>query len=172
MARVLTDQEIAVLLGEGKPLPANWQSRLEARPKMNFKYKQRDCELKGEAGDDFRIIIRESIINPLDFSIILTYTDDSGAEFVLVRYNGKHPSEHTNRYEKTRGLLNSSFRNKFHIHRATERYQEEGLKIDGYAEATEDYSSFETAMSAFVSSNGFSAPGDNEPSLFDLAGDS
>jgi len=170
MARILTDEEIAELLQEPKQLGRNWETRLRPRPKSNFKFTQRDCEIEGKNGHMFRIIIRHNMINPLDFSIILIFRDEDGTEFNLCRYNGKHPSQHTNKLEKSKGLADSSFRNAFHIHMATQRYQEEGLNIDGYAEATNEYSSFDTALRTFVRTNGFSAPGD-EPSLFDVQGD-
>ena len=171
MTRVLTEEDISELLQEAKPLQQNWESRLRPRPKSNFKFTQRDCEVHGNDGHVFRIIIRHNIINPLDFSIILTFKDEDETELCLCRYNGKHPSQHTNKLEKTKSLPDSSFRNAFHIHMATQRYQEEGLEIDGYAEVTRSYSSFDTALRVFVRSNGFSVAGENEPSLFDVQGD-
>ncbi len=170
MARILTDEEIAELLQEPKQLLHNWETRLRPHPTSNFKFTQRDCEIKGENGHMFRIIIRHNMVNPLDFSIILIFRDEDGTEFNLCRYNGKHPSQHTNKLEKSEGLSNSSFRNVFHIHTATQRYQEEGLNIDGYAEVTNEYSSFDTALRTFVRTNGFSVP-DDEPSLFDVQGE-
>ncbi len=131
MARILMDEEIAELLQEPKQLAHNWETRLRPHAKSNFKFTQRDCEIEGKNGHIFRIIIRHNMVNPLDFSIILNFRDEDGAEFNLCRYNGKHPSQHTNKLEKSEGLPNSSFRNAFHIHRATQRYQEEGLNIDG-----------------------------------------
>ena len=170
MPRVLTDDEIDSFVSESKPLPKNWTTRLRPRPKSNYQHAQRDLEVEGEAGNRFRIIIRKNAINLLDFSIILTFKDKDGSEFVLRRYNGKHPSQHTNRLEKARGEPNNSFRNTFHIHKASQRYQEEGLPIDGYAEVTTEYASFETALQAFVQSNGIVLPGDDEPALFDPKG--
>jgi hypothetical protein len=35
----------------------------------------------------------------------------------------------------------------------------DGLEIDGYAEVTEHYDSFDSAQTEFVSSNGIEAPG-------------
>ena len=172
MARILTDREIGELLQEVKPLPTNWQSRLQPRPKSNFSYSQRDCDIQGENGHVFRVIIRKNEINPLDFSIILTFRDDIAGEFNLCRYNGKHPSQHTNKLEKAEGLPNSAIRNVFHIHKATQRYQEKDLTIDGYAEATNDYSSFDTALHVFVRSNGFSVDTTEGPTLFNGQGDS
>jgi len=170
MARTLTDDEIDDLVAESKSLPKNWTTRLRPRTKSNRQHAERDLGIQGEAGNQFRIIVRHNAINPLDFSIILTFKDTDGSEFVLRRYNGKHPSQHTNRLEKARGEPNSSFRNTFHIHKATQRYQEEGLPIDGYAEETSEYASFDTGLQAFFLSNGVVFPGDDQPSLFDPKG--
>lgn len=170
MPRILTDDEIDSLVAESKPLKKGWTKRLRPKRKSNFQHAQRAWDVEGEAGNQFRIIIRQNTINLLDFSLILTFRDKDGSEFVLRRYNGKHPSQHTNRLEKARGEPNSSFRNTFHIHKATERYQDEGLPTDGYAEETTEYASFDTALRAFVQSNGVVLPGDDEPSLFDPKG--
>jgi hypothetical protein len=101
--------------------------------------------------------------------LILLFQDSDGTEYRLTRFNGRHPSQHTNKWEKARGLPNAIFRNCFHVHRATERYQVEGYEIDGYAEVTTEYDSFDSALHAFVRSNGFSLPDAeaSEPGLFD-----
>ncbi len=168
MPRILTDAEIDSLVAESKPLPKNWMTRLRPHTKSNFQHAQRALEVRGEAENWFRIIIRQNAINPLDFSIILAFKDKDGRDFRLCRYNGKH--SHTNKLEKADGEPNSSFRNRFHIHKGTQRYQEAGLPIDGYAEITTEYASFDTARQAFVQSNGIVLPGDDEPSLFDGKG--
>ena len=170
MPRTLTDDEIDSLVAESKPLPKNWTTCYRPRTKSNYRHAEKALEVKGEAGNHFRIIIRRNAINPLNFSIILTFKDKDGSEFRLRRYNGKHPSQHTNKLEKARGEPNSSFRNTFHIHKATQRYQEEGLKIDGYAEVTTEYASFEAALEAFVQSNGIVLPGDDQMPLFGAKG--
>src|SRR5688572_16974714 len=97
--RLLTEGEIQKLLAERKPLAANWQTRLKPRQKADMRYTHRELSLKGDDGDDFRVIVRQSIPNVLDFSIILTFIDSDGAEYRLVRFNGKHPSQHTNKVE-------------------------------------------------------------------------
>lgn len=88
----------------------------------------------------------------------------------LAKTHGRHPSQHSNKWEKARNLPNAAFRNRFHIHMATERYQLEGFDIDGYAEVTPLYDSFETALEKFVRSNGLSVPEveqkDAGPNLF------
>jgi hypothetical protein len=170
MRRVLTDEEICALLTEQKSLPENWKTRLRVLPKTGFRHVQRELEIPGGNGKVFRIVLRQNTINTLDFSIILMFRDADGTEFRLCRYNGKHPSEHTNRLEKLLGKANASFRNQFHIHTATERYQQASLEIDGYAEATGKYSSFDSALTEFLASNGFQTPLEELP-LFDGQGD-
>lgn len=150
MARVLTDQEIADLLAESKPLPANWETRLRLRRKRSYQYEERLLDVVSDQGRKFRFIGRRSRQNPLDFSIILVFEDDDGSEYRLTRYNGKHPSRHTNRWEKERGQADHTFDQDFHIHRATERYQRDGYAIDGYAEPTDDYSDYGSAFNAFL----------------------
>jgi hypothetical protein len=170
MHKVLKDGEIESLLREQKPLPKNWQARLKTLPKAGFKHLQRELEVQGMNGNAFRIVLRQSSVNPLDFSIILMFRDKDGTEFRLCRYNGKHPSEHTNRLEKAKGGKNAGFRSQFHIHMATERYQQEDFEIDSYAEVTDKYSSFDSALTEFLSSNGFQTPSEDLP-LFDRQGD-
>lgn len=153
---ILTEADIASLLAEKKPLPVNWKTRLNLRPKSDLRFTHRDYQVKGENHGIFRIIARQNTLNILDFSIILTFTSQGGNEYRLVRFNGKHPSAHTNKWEHARKLKGTHhFRSTFHIHRATERYQVDGYDIDGFAEETTDYGSFDTALDLFVRSNGF-----------------
>ncbi len=171
MHRILKDEEINGLLQERKPLPENWRVRLKLLPKTGFKHLQRDLQVRGTNGNIFRIILRQSVINPSDFSVILVFLDKDGTEFRLCRYNGKHPSEHTNKVEKARGDDNAEFRNQFHVHLATERYQQDGFEIDGYAEMTNKYCSLDSALLEFFKANEFQLPEEDLP-LFDRQGDS
>lgn len=171
MARVLTDTEIAELLAEAKPLPTNWQSRLAVRPKANKSFTHRELDAQGSEGRKFRVIIRGNSVNIMDFSLILVFCDADGSVYRLVRFNGRHSSQHTNKWEKARNLPNSTFRNRFHIHMATERYQLAGYEIDGYAEVTDRYDSLGSAVQLFVRSNGLEVVEDdrekNGSSLFE-----
>jgi hypothetical protein len=168
--RLLKHDEIHSLHTKKKPLPANWQTRLRPRPKSNTRFLQRDLDVTGEGGRAFRLVIRQSALNVLDFSIILIFVDSDGTQYNLTRFNGKHPSQHTNNWEHDRDPKGKhSFRNVFHIHHATERYQVAGYDIDGFAEETTRYSSFETALALFVRSNGFSVASDDlkQPTLYE-----
>ena len=62
MAVKYTDAEIAMLIKEHKPLPINWQKQMCLLDKRG--HKQRNLDL---SGDKFRLILRQSMINPLDF---------------------------------------------------------------------------------------------------------
>lgn len=169
MPRVLTDSEIAELLAERKELPVNWTRRLAVRAKSDSTFTHREIDVTGEKGRQFRLILRGNTLNPLDFSLILVFHDEDDSEYRLVRFNGRHSSQHTNKYEKANKLPNAAFRNRFHIHRATERYQVEGFEIDGYAEVTDRYDTFESALNVFVRSNGLTIPEakETERGLFD-----
>ena len=170
MQKILKDDEIAQLLVEKKPLPEDWEGKLEPRAKQNVAFSQ--CELKvlGVSGKDFRVVIRQAAGNLEDFSIILMYRDIDGSEYRLSRFNGRHPSEHTNKVEKHEGKSGVSFRNVCHIHRATERYQLAGLDIDGFAEPTTVYNSFNGALRTFLDFYNFARPEAALPLLDSLGG--
>lgn len=164
--RILRDSEIADLVAEKKLLPKNWQNQFSLKEKMGFQYGERSIEISGEAGNMFRVIMRRNRINTFDFSIIIMFRDKDGKECRLVRYNGKHPSPHTNKWEKEQGLPNYKFGPAFHIHRATERYQEAGYMIDGFAEPTTSYHDFYSALDCFLKDNNLQGPKSPQLGLF------
>jgi len=142
MAIRFTDLEILELINERKILPASFNSKSQLKDKQG--HKEREVDLKGEYGNDFRVIFRQSLFNVLDFSIILaTFQTNSSLPFRLCRYNGKS-HQHSNLIEKI------SFYN-FHIHKATERYQDLGSREDAYAEETEKYFDYLSAYQCFLS---------------------
>lgn len=158
MADILTDQEIEALIKEKKFLPLDYRTRIQIRPKRG--HKEQELDLKGKDGNDFRVILRQSILNPLDFSIILAYRPKhSNLLFRLRRYNGKS-HEHTNQIE------GDSFYD-YHIHQATERYQQIGAREDTFAEPTDRFSDFHQAISCLISDCGFEIPGGDQRSLFE-----
>jgi len=153
--RTLTDLEIAELITERKALPINWRTRLRPRPKANAQFEQRELEIRTAVGHRFRIVIKRSLLNLFDFSVILMFEDADGSEYRLTRYNGRHSSRHTNKLEKALGMPNSQFAPAFHIHIATERYQRASLKIDGYAEVTDRYNDYPSALEEFLAGCSF-----------------
>ena len=137
MPVIFSDAEIARLISEPKQLPPDWRTRLTLRPKRGHKEQQLD--LTGESGSEFRIILRQSNVNQLDFSAILVVRiPGSNRLFRLRRYNGKS-HQHTNQIE------GNSFYD-FHIHMATQRYQDIGEREDTYAATTNRYGNLTEAL--------------------------
>lgn len=151
MAVVYSDSEISILVAERKRLPQDWRVRLRLRPKLGHEERELECE--GESGSDFKVILRQGIVNRLDFSAILgVYIPQSNRLFRLRRYNGRS-HEHTN------GIEGETFYG-YHIHFATERYQEIGAREDAYAEITERYDDLEGALQCLFDDAGFDIPPD------------
>ncbi len=158
MVDIFSDQDIQRLIKEKKPLPKDYKVKIQVRPKRG--HKERELDIEGENGNDFRLILRQSTINPLDFSIILIYRPpQSNILFRLRRYNGRS-HEHTNTIE------GNTFYD-YHIHQATERYQQIGAKEDTYAEPTNRFSDFHQAISCIISDCGFEIPSGTQRSLFE-----
>jgi hypothetical protein len=150
MLKILSDNEINSLILERKAIPSGLVplSKLMERNK----HRRRDFEVRSanETGNEFVIAVRQSMLNPLDFSAILGYkVPGSNVVFRLRRYNGSHL--HTNQIEKT--SLDD-----FHIHSATERYQARGLKEDAFAIVSSEHYSLETAIRALLEDCGFNPP--------------
>jgi hypothetical protein len=116
---LLSDEEINALLLEAKAVPKGLipLGRLSER----HQHRRRDCTIDCQSGHKFVIALRQSMLNPLDFSVILGYhLPHLFRVFRLRRYNGKS-HYHTNTLEK------ETFYG-FHIHTATGRYQTAGFK--------------------------------------------
>jgi hypothetical protein len=158
MAGIYSNTEIAALMQERKPLPSDWRSRIRPRPKRG--HSERDLEVTGDGGNEFRLILRQNAINPLDFSIILAVSvPQSNQLFRLRRYNGKS-HEHTNHIE------GDTFYD-FHIHEATERYQAFGTREDAYAEPTDRYGDFRGALLCLIRDANLEIPSSAQASLFE-----
>ena len=139
-------------------MPGDYRSRLRLREKRG--HDEQELEIQGEGGSTFQIILRKNRINPLDFSVILGCLPELSAHlFRLRRYNGKS-HEHTNQIERI------TFYD-FHIHHATERYQDLGLREDAYAVATDQYGDFDGALARMLSDCNFQLPEDPQQPLFE-----
>ena len=144
-----TDAAIGRMLGERKFLPPDFDMPVPLRSKRG--HKERELDIAGASGASYRLIIRLSELNPLDFSIILALNPpDSNQLFRLRRYNGKS-HEHTN-------IIEGNTFYGFHIHEATERYQEFGAREDAYAEPTDRYADFHGALQCLLTDTGFELP--------------
>ena len=154
MSLVFSDKQIALLVGERKPLSKDWRAQLRLRPKRG--HEERDLDCTGDSGGEFRVILRQNTFDRLDFSAVLAvHISQSNRLFRLRRYNGKS-HEHTNSIE------GDNFYD-FHIHTATERYQEIGAREDAYAEVTDRYEDLDGALNCLFSDAGFDVP--PEPQL-------
>ena len=157
MVAKYSDAEIAQLLTESKILPP----RFLTWPKMKERtgHKERDLPVTGADGNEFKLILRQSNFNPLDFSIILAFRPPGTNQlFRLMRFNGKS-HQHTNKLERV------SFYD-FHIHTATERYQEIGTREDAYAERTDRYSDYYGALQCMLSDCNFEITDGGQQILF------
>lgn len=139
MAARFTDNEVAALPAEPKPVAEDYRQRLRLRDKRG--HREAELELDGAAGSRFWIVARQASSNALDFPVILAVSPvGSNLRFRLRRHNGKS-REHTNPIER------NTFYD-FHIHMATERYQQLGMKEDSYAEPTERYGDYHGALTS------------------------
>ncbi len=146
-----TDQQIAELIDERKVLPDNWRIQLD---KNNSLY------IIGEHGNRFRIITNLNTKYPADFSVILAVINPkTGAEFRIRRYNGMHKRPHNNKIEKQKIYG-------YHIHSATERYQERGYDEETYAEKTDRYNDLKGALHCLIQDTNFELPAQLELKLF------
>lgn len=157
MSIIYSDQDIAALIQERKSLPDDWRSEFVTNLKR--RHKERHLEVIGDEENEFRIIIRENQVNQSDFSVILAFCiPESSRNFRLLRYNGKS-HEHTNLIEKVK------FQG-FHIHFATERYQQIGQSEDFYAEPTNRYSDVNGALQCLIVDANFEEPPTLQQTLF------
>ena len=156
MPVLLNDDEIQRFIEEPKPLSADYRLRLRLKPKRG--HKEAELDLEGSEGSPFRLILRQSMGNSLDFSLILAYlVPRTNIVFRLRRYNGRS-HEHTNKLEGNKFYS-------FHIHMATPRYQEEGFREDAYAEPTDRYADLEGALECMLANCGFEVPPNPQPLL-------
>ena len=145
----LTDDEIGSFIQERKSLPIDYESRISLRPKRG--HRERELDVAGANGSEFRLILRQSALNILDFSVILAYKFPHSNElFRLRRYNGRS-------HEYTNSIERQTFYD-FHVHRATERYQETGAKEDAYAEPTDRFADVQGAIDCMLEDCGFDLP--------------
>jgi hypothetical protein len=154
MAAKYPENEIMKLIRERKPLTEDFPTRLQLRDKRG--HKERELGVQGADGNQFRLILRQSDFNPLDFSLILAVQPKL---FRLRRYNGKS-HQHTNHIEK------NTFYD-FHIHIATVRYQDFGTREDAYAEPTDRFSDFHSALNCMLEDCGFDVPKGPKKKLFE-----
>jgi hypothetical protein len=151
---ILTDADIHTLIQEPKNIPEGLGTNLRMSERNN--HWNKEFEIKCDSPSRFVIKVRQSCVNPLNFSVVLGYMlPGSYRVFRLRRYNGKSHM-HTNTLEK------ESFYD-FHIHAATERYQIPGFNEDHFAERTTNFYDLKSAIDCLVGECGFRSPMDGTP---------
>lgn len=154
MVTTISEHEINQYISEHKYLPNDFDPKLKSKLLCNY-FEQ---EVKTTSGNIYKIIVRQSKVNPLDFSAIFGI-QKGGKVFRIKRYNG-NSHNHTNKIEK--GEIKG-----FHIHTATERYQNKGFKEEGFAEKTDKYSDWKSALDLLLRENNF-IQNKEQKSLFDF----
>jgi len=145
---ILTGTAINRLLEE--PKPAVQVAALVPPTREKRGHRENQVQVTGTQGSNFRLVVRELVRDPLDFSVTLAYEIPGSTRiFRLRRHNGASHS-HTNKLEGTR--LTG-----FHVHMATERYQTAGFKEEAYAESTDAYESLSGAIEHMLEAAGFEA---------------
>jgi hypothetical protein len=160
---VLSDAEIARLLNERKQLPATFPECVRLTPRqMHLRY---DVAAPGDDGGEFRLMLRQSQEDRLDFSAILAYRPPTSNIWIrLRRYNGKSHG-HRNTIEKGPLFFD------FHIHTATERYmRRSGKDPEHYAEPTNRYTSLQGAMECLLEDCNFDYPARSQGALWGTSG--
>ena len=158
MAARFSDAEIAQLLAEAKPLPDDYQARLQLRQRSG--HERAELDVRTPSGNRFRILLRQNMRNALDFPAIIAHApSNSSLFFRLRRYNGRS-HEHTNRLEGT------TFYD-FHIHMATERYQALGGKEESFAEPSDRFADLRGALACLLDDCRFRRPDTPQLSLLE-----
>ena len=154
---IFSDQEITALIKERKVLSNDKRSKF--RKTMHRGNDEYRLNVTGEKKNEFQVIVRMSIFNRLNFSVILGVKVPPPKKlFRLRRYNSDY-HDHTNSIEdeEVKG---------FHIHTATEKYQKNGIREEDYAESTERYNDVNGALKCLFADANFEDPYASQDALF------
>src|SRR3990172_607960 len=144
-----SDQDIDRMVQEVKLLQPDYRKRIRLREKRG--HKEQELVVTGVHGTEYRLLLRQSLSNELDFSIILaTVPHGTNVLFRLRRYNGRS-HEHTNTLE---GITFYEF----HVHHASERYQDLGAREDSFAEPTDRFGTMNGAVQCMLKECSFAFP--------------
>jgi hypothetical protein len=157
MGYYLTDDEIHSLIHEPKPYPGTRAAMMHL--KTSDGHKRGSFDIQRADGSQFIVKLRQNMNNVNDFSAIIGFQEKGNSvTFILKRYNGKS-HEHSNKIEKTK-IYN------FHIHTATQRYQDENRKEESYAEETNRCSNLVTALDCLIEDCQITLQPDPQRNLF------
>ncbi len=153
-----TDIEIDKLLTEKKIFPGMIKDLLSF--KETDGHKNSSIEIQKNDGSQFVIKLRQNVNNVNDFSVILGYqSKGSNTIFKLRRYNGKS-HQHTNRIEENKFY-------DFHIHTATQRYQDLGCKEESFSEETDKYADIRGALKCMIEDCNITIQNEPQTDLFE-----
>ena len=158
MEFIFSDQEITTLIEERKVLSDNRRSKFrKTRNRGNDEYR---LNMTGAEGNNFQAIVRMSLFNKLNFSVVLAVKVPPPKKlFRLKRYNGDyHLHTNTIEDEEVEG---------FHIHTATEKYQMSGTREEDYAEPTERFNDVNGALKCLFADANFEDPYELQGTLFE-----
>ncbi len=134
----ITDARIGELLAIPKEV-----TNANVREKTKPGHSQRTYRVRATDGSDitFELFVRQNTAVGMedDFSAGLNLIAPNGDTLILCRYNGAS-HWHPNHLEGTRVERGC------HIHLATERYVRAGKKAEGFAEATDRYTTVQGAL--------------------------
>jgi hypothetical protein len=151
LTMLLTDAQITDLLSEPKP---EVDPRTLLRTFVNLtpthSHRRHAITVAGEAGNRFQLSLRQSVLDPYDFSVILTVVRPDGS-LNLRRHNGASHA-HSNPIEGDR------FSGVCHVHEATERYQQRGSDAEHFARPTTEFSDLATALGVMLHVASFQSP--------------
>lgn len=151
LTMLLNDGEISALLAEQKSEvdPRKLlQTFAHTTPKDG--HRRHAITVTGAAGNRFQLSLRQSILDPYDFSVILTVIRPQGS-LNLRRHNGTSHA-HSNPIEGDR------FQGVCHVHEASERYQRRGSDAEHFARPTTDFSDLATAVISMLHVVSFPPP--------------
>ena len=134
----ITDQKIDELLELPKSV-----TNPKAREMTKGLHLQQNFTVKSASGQEFTLYLRQNNVIADDFSCGLLWHMPSGESLTIVRYNGSSHF-HPNRLEETEIDFDC------HIHKATQRYIESGLKPEGFATVSTKYSTLNGALHCLV----------------------
>jgi len=132
----LSDERIAELIAMPKRV-----TNPKARQVPDAKHFKCDYKVISVSGsEEFTIFVRQHSEMLDDFTAGLKWHANTGEAVILMRCNGaSHP--HKNHIEGTKFSPGH-----YHIHKATERYIEEGYDPEHFAEVTNGYTAIEGAL--------------------------
>ncbi len=158
MADILNDQDIEKIVKEEKRASVTLDAFF-SQLKEKKAHREADIAIPRVDGSYFKVILRQNSLNPLDFSAILGIVVKGLNQFIkLRRYNGKS-HEHRNKLEAEQFYG-------FHIHYATERYQNIGFKEELYAIPTERYANLRDALKCLALDCNITFLGSNQIEMF------